>query len=179
MTLVYRWLCWWKSCHRSSRDSTAYHHLPRCSLTRSTWQSAWWNIQKSKWKQKYWFERSDEDGWYLTQDKYHTPSGKQHYGVASNFLSNAKVGDKVRVFARNSDFMLPSSPATPVILVGPGTGIAPFRSFWQERTHLKVHTIWFVFSTLVLTKCAGHWKSSLVLWMPFSYWWLRIQYLFI
>nr|AAK43730.1 nitric oxide synthase form A [Physarum polycephalum] len=69
--------------------------------------------------------------------KYVTPSGKQHYGVASNFLANSKFGAKVKVFSRHSDFSLPKSPATPILLVGPGTGLAPLRSFWQERAHLK------------------------------------------
>nr|ABO09632.1 nitric oxide synthase form B [Physarum polycephalum] len=69
--------------------------------------------------------------------KYLTPSGKQHFGVASNFLANAKFGTKVKIFPRHADFSLPKDPATPIILVGPGTGLAPLRSFWQERAHLK------------------------------------------
>jgi len=69
--------------------------------------------------------------------KYLTPTGKQHFGVASNFLANSKFGAKVKIFARHSDFSLPKSPSTPLLLVGPGTGLAPLRSFWQERAHLK------------------------------------------
>jgi sulfite reductase (NADPH) flavoprotein alpha-component len=61
-----------------------------------------------------------------------------HYGVASTFLSKAKPGTPVKVFVRHSDFSLPASPSTPIVLVGPGTGIAPFRSFWQERSGIEV-----------------------------------------
>lgn len=65
--------------------------------------------------------------------KYKTNSGSQHYGVASNYLTRSPLGTKVKAFVRHSDFSLPPSHSTPIIMIGPGTGIAPYRSFWQER----------------------------------------------
>lgn len=69
--------------------------------------------------------------------KYKTNSGSQHHGVASNYLARSAPGTKVKVFVRHSEFSLPSSPSTPVIMIGPGTGIAPYRSFWQDRLEAK------------------------------------------
>lgn len=56
---------------------------------------------------------------------------RQHGGVASTFL--AERGDELRVHLRpNHNFRLPAADV-PIIMVGPGTGIAPFRAFLQER----------------------------------------------
>ncbi|KHT61952.1 sulfite reductase subunit alpha [Photobacterium gaetbulicola] len=56
-------------------------------------------------------------------------------GGASGYLAQRlEEGDSVRVFVEpNNHFKLPEDGATPVIMVGPGTGIAPFRAFVQER----------------------------------------------
>lgn len=61
--------------------------------------------------------------------------GRWRSGVASNFLGvRSLAGDEVRVFLQKSPkFRLPADPQAPVIMVGPGTGIAPFRAFLEER----------------------------------------------
>ncbi|MEE2944639.1 MAG: assimilatory sulfite reductase (NADPH) flavoprotein subunit [Pseudomonadota bacterium] len=58
-----------------------------------------------------------------------------HLGGASGHLGRrAEEGDSLRVFVEsNNNFRLPQNPDTPTIMVGPGTGIAPFRAFLQER----------------------------------------------
>ena len=61
--------------------------------------------------------------------------GRARAGVASIDLNERrKAGDTVKVFLRpNPHFRLPADPARPVIMIGPGTGVAPFRGFMQER----------------------------------------------
>lgn len=62
-------------------------------------------------------------------------AGKRHQGGASGFLtSRLEEGQEVGVFVEhNNNFRLPDNPDTPIIMIGPGTGIAPFRAFMQER----------------------------------------------
>uniref|UniRef100_A0A671KNY3 Nitric oxide synthase n=1 Tax=Sinocyclocheilus anshuiensis TaxID=1608454 RepID=A0A671KNY3_9TELE len=69
---------------------------------------------------------------------YHTQEGKGplHFGLCSTWLNTIKEGDMVPCFVHSSDgFHLPSDPSAPCILVGVGSGIAPFRSFWQQQFH--------------------------------------------
>ncbi|ELY2787221.1 NADPH-dependent assimilatory sulfite reductase flavoprotein subunit [Cronobacter sakazakii] len=61
--------------------------------------------------------------------------GRARAGGASSYLADRLEEDsEVRVFIEHNDnFRLPTTPETPVIMIGPGTGIAPFRAFMQQR----------------------------------------------
>ncbi|NNC78404.1 MAG: assimilatory sulfite reductase (NADPH) flavoprotein subunit, partial [Woeseiaceae bacterium] len=61
--------------------------------------------------------------------------GSKHWGAASTFLADRiDDGDTVRVFVEpNNRFRLPEDNSADVIMIGPGTGVAPFRAFVEER----------------------------------------------
>ena len=67
--------------------------------------------------------------------------GRDHKGVCSTYLADL-VGEEtdVRVFfTPNNNFRVPNDNSLPMIMVGPGTGIAPFRAFLQEREFRKAN----------------------------------------
>ena len=69
--------------------------------------------------------------------RYPGSDGGPRGGVASTFLADAPDGTPVPVFLQRSPhFRPPAESSTPMIMVGPGTGIAPFRGFLQERRAL-------------------------------------------
>ncbi|EPU3840331.1 NADPH-dependent assimilatory sulfite reductase flavoprotein subunit [Providencia stuartii] len=78
-----------------------------------------------------------------TEDEVHITVGVVRYdidgrartGGASGFLADRlKEGDELRIFIEHNDnFRLPDDSTKPVIMIGPGTGIAPFRAFMQQR----------------------------------------------
>jgi len=58
----------------------------------------------------------------------------RRWGAASHFLARAVEGEKLPVFIeRNERFRLPKDASRDIIMIGPGTGVAPFRGFVQER----------------------------------------------
>lgn len=76
----------------------------------------------------------------LTVDavRYHVGS-RPRWGVASTFLAErVQPGDKVPVYVQRAHgFGLPENPQTPIIMCGPGTGVAPFRAFLHDRRATK------------------------------------------
>lgn len=68
--------------------------------------------------------------------EYTSSKGLLYKGVCTHYLANlAPLNEPdVRIFIQSSPhFRLPPSPKTPLIMIGPGTGVAPFRAFVQER----------------------------------------------
>ncbi|MCG7602024.1 assimilatory sulfite reductase (NADPH) flavoprotein subunit [Halomonas sp. McH1-25] len=80
--------------------------------------------------------QADPDEVHLTVGivRYET-HGRSRGGVTTTYLADRiKPGDSVPIYVdRNKNFKLPQNDDTPIIMVGPGTGIAPFRAFLQER----------------------------------------------
>lgn len=69
--------------------------------------------------------------------EYETKTNRTNKGVATSWLHQKQPTDSdnptIPVFVRRSQFRLPNKPQVPIIMIGPGTGLAPFRGFIQER----------------------------------------------
>ena len=75
-------------------------------------------------------------------------AGRPRKGTCSTYLSDIKIeNEHIPVFIEsNPNFRLPDDPTVPIILVGAGTGIAPFRAFIQHRSHMeKAGKSWLFF----------------------------------
>lgn len=78
--------------------------------------------------------KAHPDQVHFTIDVVHYESrGRKRKGVCSTFLAERSKDAAVPVFPNASKFRLPEDGNTPIIMVGPGTGVAPFRAFLQDR----------------------------------------------
>lgn len=69
--------------------------------------------------------------------EYDTPFGRRKQGVCSTWLRSLAPGARVAMCIKPGTLRLPDDPATPVLLIGPGTGVAPMRSLLQHRAALR------------------------------------------
>ncbi len=104
---------------------------------------------------------------------------RMRFGVCSTFLGGRIApGDKTRVYVQKAQhFALPEDPSKPIIMIGPGTGIAPFRAFLQERQaieatgrnwlffgHQRSNHDFFYEEELLAMRAAGHLTRLTLAW---------------
>lgn len=90
-----------------------------------------------------------DDELHLSVKAFHYPfANRMETGIASQYLLAQGPGDNLRIYPhRNARFHLPEDDNTPVILIGEGTGIAPYRAFLQEMDHRQSPAnSWLVFA---------------------------------
>ena len=84
-------------------------------------------------------QKVNEEEVHLTIGKvFYEVDGRERIGVASGQVAERlEIGDKIPVYVhKNKNFRLPENEDTPIIMIGAGTGIAPFRAFLEERAEL-------------------------------------------
>jgi sulfite reductase (NADPH) flavoprotein alpha-component len=85
--------------------------------------------------------------------------GRQRKGVCSTFMAE-RADDGMPVFPTSSKFRMPEDNDVPMIMVGPGTGIAPFRAFLQERKALGARGKSWLFFGSQQEKCDYFYKDE-------------------
>lgn len=89
---------------------------------------------------------NDEVHLTISKVSYET-NGRQRLGVCSGSVADLQIGDTLPIYVhKNPNFRLPEQKETPIIMIGAGTGIAPYRAFLEEREELGVvGKAWLIF----------------------------------
>ncbi|MFJ7922470.1 assimilatory sulfite reductase (NADPH) flavoprotein subunit [Lysinibacillus fusiformis] len=88
----------------------------------------------------------DEVHLTISKVSYET-NGRQRLGVCSGSVAELQIGATLPIYVhKNPNFRLPEQKETPIIMIGAGTGIAPYRAFLEEREELGVEgKAWLIF----------------------------------
>ena len=86
--------------------------------------------------------------------------GRQRKGVCSTFMAERCDNSPMPVFPTSSKFRMPEDNDVPMIMVGPGTGIAPFRAFLQERKAVAARGKSWLFFGSQQEKCDYFYKEE-------------------
>ncbi|WP_144788887.1 assimilatory sulfite reductase (NADPH) flavoprotein subunit [Lysinibacillus fusiformis] len=89
---------------------------------------------------------NDEVHLTISKVSYET-NGRQRLGVCSGSVAELQIGATLPIYVhKNPNFRLPEQKETPIIMIGAGTGIAPYRAFLEEREELGVEgKAWLIF----------------------------------
>ncbi len=98
--------------------------------------------------------------------EFENDKGEARHGGTTGFLKRLEEGGEIKVFVEHNDnFRLPADTNTPVIMVGPGTGVAPFRAFMQQRDAIDAEgKNWMFFGDQTFTEdflYQTEWRSYL------------------
>jgi len=91
---------------------------------------------------------ANHDEVHLTISKVsYDTNGRQRLGVCSGSVAELQIGATLPIYVhKNPNFRLPEQKETPIIMIGAGTGIAPYRAFLEEREELGVEgKAWLIF----------------------------------
>ena len=82
----------------------------------------------------------------VSRSSYYDAGGKVRDGVCSAYLGDLREGDAAKVFVQSNDnFRPPATKDAPLIMIGPGTGVAPFRAFIEDREGQNNSKTWLFF----------------------------------
>lgn len=88
--------------------------------------------------------------------QYKTMLSKPRLGLCSNWLKQLKCGDEIQGVIKKGTFKIPTDSTIPIVMVGPGTGLAPFRSLLLQKQHqLKKQLNRQAFQSTLFFGCRG------------------------